>query len=111
MRVELIYKPGCSFYRKTLENLETVIAEERLPIPVEIVQKPAVGPLGEGTHTVRIDGDDLCKLPIEPQGEFCRLYLNKSGVSGTPCIELLRDILFGKWKELTEMPLIGLHSP
>lgn len=109
MRVELIYTPSCKVSRKTLDNLQTVIAEERLPIPVEIIEKALSE--SSASHTIRIDGSDLCELPVLAQGEFCRLYGQKSGaLSGVPSIDQLRDILFHKWKELTEAPLLRIRS-
>ncbi len=38
MRVELLYTPGCDTYRKAQGALETVIAEERLPLPVHLTE-------------------------------------------------------------------------
>ncbi len=102
MRVELIYTPGCKVSRKTLDNLQTVIAEEQLPIPVEVIEKNE----HLAANTIRIDGDDLCELQVAPQGPYCRLYATQSGVSGVPAIDTIRAILFRKWKELTEAPLL-----
>jgi hypothetical protein len=53
MRIELVYAPGCNTYQKALHMLETVIAEERLPIPVELVED------GRGGPVIRIDGKDV----------------------------------------------------
>lgn len=83
MRVELIYAPGCLSYRKALHTLETVIAEERLPVPIELVEEnDNVEPF------LRIDGEAV----------------------GTPkvltCMETLRDTLSTKWTELTVSPLL-----
>jgi hypothetical protein len=105
MRVELIYTPGCNSYKRALNTLETVIAEERLPIPVELVES--------GQHhmvvspTIRINGRDIAELPVEPQGEFCRLYTNRSGLGALPCIDNLRDLIWRTWKDITEAPLLG----
>jgi hypothetical protein len=103
MRVELIYTPGCNTYKRALSTLETVIAEERLPIPVELVES--------GQHciispTIRINGEDIGELPVEPQGEYCRLYKNRAGLGALPCIENLRDLIWRTWKDLTEAPLL-----
>lgn len=110
MRVELIYTPGCQFSKGTLDALETVIAEERLPIPVEIIERSDTNREHSASHTIFIDGDKLCDLPVEPQGDFCRLYNTKVGVSGVPPLDHLHDILYRKWKELTEAPLARFES-
>jgi hypothetical protein len=38
MRVELVYSPGCGTFRKAQDALETVIAEERLPLPIHLTE-------------------------------------------------------------------------
>jgi hypothetical protein len=83
MRVELIYAPGCNLYKSVRETLETVIAEERLPIPVEMVEEGAVSE----SPKIRIDGQ------IIPQSMAAHSF------------DHLRDVLTGHWKELTEAAL------
>ncbi|HEY9788008.1 MAG TPA: hypothetical protein V6D17_21650 [Candidatus Obscuribacterales bacterium] len=83
MRVELIYRPGCSSYKNVRNTLELVIAEERLPIPVELVEE---GVVEEGiAPKIRINGNEV----LETQST----------------IDSLRDLLCRKWKELTECAL------
>ncbi len=81
MRVELIYAPGCSSYRKALNTLETVIAEERLPLPVELVEDG----IQTGGPSIRINGDEVGNQ-----------------------IDSLRGAICQKWRELTEAPLLGI---
>lgn len=81
MRVELIYKPGCDSYSKILASLQTVIAEERMPIHVELVDTGSTSP------KIRIDGK------VE----------HESGIHTT--IDSLSDLLCRKWKEMTECVL------
>jgi len=107
MRVELIYTPGCNSYKKLLDKLETVIAEERLPIPVHVIENSKEISDYEVSPTIRIDGDDIHELPFQPQGEICRLYHGSQGSSAQPCIDSLRDILYRRWKDITEKPLLG----
>lgn len=85
MRVELIYAPGCNSYTRVRNTLETVIAEERLPIPVELVERneeTSVSPM------IRINDEE-----------------HDTGIHHT--IEHMRDLLCRKWKELTECALAG----
>lgn len=82
MRVELIYRPGCSSYSSVRDTLETVIAEERLPIPVELVEAG-----NQASPRIRINGNEE----------------HDSGITNT--LEALTDLLSKKWKELTECPL------
>jgi hypothetical protein len=85
MRVELIYAPGCSSYKKVLHRLEMVIAEERLPVPIELVEEKKL----QDDPIIRIDG--------EPMGVAKALT----------CAETFRDALASKWQEMTVSPLLG----
>lgn len=84
MRVELIYKPGCSSYSSVRDTLEKVIAEERLPIPVELVEACSQE---NASPRIRINGNEE----------------HDSGITNT--LESLTDLLSRKWKEITECPL------
>ena len=86
MRVEVHYAPGCSSYNKAKETLETVIAEEGLPLPVELVEDLQMS----GAPIIRINGNVLQNSPVMHQ------------------IEHLRDAICNHWKELTEKPLSKL---
>jgi hypothetical protein len=80
MRVELVYHPDSDTHRSVQKMLEDVIAEERLPIPVEMIaDKNANFP------SIRIDGH----------------VVNKKGIRHT--FEYLRDLVSHKWAELTHM--------
>ena len=107
MRVELIYAPGCNSYKKLLDKLETVIAEERLPIPVHVIESPSGTSEYKPNPTIRIDGDEINALTAEQQSPGCQLHHGELSSAALPCIESLRDILHKRWKALTEMPLLG----
>jgi len=81
MRVELIYAPGSSSYKSVRDTLETVIAEERLPIPVEMVE----------------DGIDCEPPKIRIDGQVVDYVV--------ATFDQLREILCGRWKELTDTSL------
>lgn len=97
MRVELIYSPGCTSYKKTLDVLETVIAEERLPIAIELTQTDK-----KGKPIIRINGTELGEATHEFEGDPCFLSSSSKLVgTGAPCLEQLRSLLSQKWQELT----------
>lgn len=52
MRVELLYAPGCLVSRRALDSLQTIIAEEGLPLPVEMSET-------SGNSIIKIDGDEI----------------------------------------------------
>jgi hypothetical protein len=59
MRVELLYAPGCLVSRRALDSLQTIIAEEGLPLPVEMTETT-------GNSVIKIDGDEIaCGSHIE----------------------------------------------
>ena len=79
MRVELVYTPGCTSYKKALHLLETVIAEERLPLYVELHET------GEGQKPcIKLDGETLSD-------------------SAHHCVEELRALISRRWHDLTNM--------
>ena len=78
MRIELLYAPGCTNYRKARNMLETLIAEESWPCSIEMVEH--AGELTEHP-SVRVDGSQH------------KLTLNQ--------LETLRDLLTCKWRDLT----------
>jgi len=82
MRIELLYSPGCNTYKKALSTLEHIIAEERLPLPVELVEDNFSS---KGEPQVRIDGEILAQL-----GKKSHSYL-----------EHVHEIMCHKWKERT----------
>lgn len=80
MRVELLYTPGCGKYRKAQGALETVIAEERLPLPVHLTESSQdVPPL------VILDGEPLAT-------HHC---------FDDHCLDDLRDQINRRWNALT----------
>lgn len=79
MRVELIYKPGCNSYRKALHALEMVIAEERLPLPIELVEETSK----QDEPEIRIDGESILT-----------------------CVDSLRDSISNRWIEMAVSPLL-----
>jgi hypothetical protein len=99
MRVELIYSPGCNTYKKALDVLETVIAEERLPIAIEITEtSERVKPI------IRVNGTEIGEATEQFEGDPCFLSSGNAIVgSGTPAFEELRTLLSQKWHEMTSM--------
>ncbi len=80
MRVEVLYSPGCKISKCVRNTLETVIAEERLPIHVEMIETEEEG---SASPRVRIDGDEV--RPHNTPTNF----------------EHFRDLLCRRWHELT----------
>ncbi|MBX9878615.1 MAG: hypothetical protein K2Y22_09170 [Candidatus Obscuribacterales bacterium] len=90
MRVELMYEPGSSI-RRVLDILETAIAEERLPVPVELIElseQPRRAPV------VRIEGQEFSCLQLTPVGPAH----GRNEVSSF--IDQVRRVLAEKWSEL-----------
>ncbi len=77
MRVELVYTPGCTSFRKALDHLETVIAEERLPLPIELTESSE-----KQVPRIKLDGETLAE-------------------SAHNCVEELRQQISTKWQDLT----------
>ncbi len=87
MRVELLYAPGCSSYKEALSMLQIVIAEERLPLPVELVQDQADMTLD--APQLRIDGE---------------IVVSKQKLLQS--VEAIRDLISEKWSEMAVHQLV-----
>lgn len=90
MRVELMYEPGSSI-RRVLDILETAIAEERLPVPVELIE---VGEQTRRAPVVRIEGQEFSCLQLTHVGPS----YGRNEVS--TFIDQVRNLLAEKWSEL-----------
>jgi hypothetical protein len=101
MRIELFYTPGCNSYKKALDILQTVIAEERLPLHVEVISAPGRLQTPCESPVICINGDRILPEELSAQGAFCRLYPSQQGLLPIPGVEQIRDILWRKWNELT----------
>lgn len=89
MRIELFYSHGSDSYKKTLNQLEYIIAEEQWPLPVELIALPRQE---NPSPAIRIDGELLL-------GGFER---------SQSCIEQIREILCAKWRDLTVNSICAL---
>jgi hypothetical protein len=89
MRVELMYEPGSSI-RRVLDILETAIAEERLPVPVELVEVTEI----RRAPVVRIEGQEFSCLQLTPVGPSNGRHEVSS------FIDQVRRVLSEKWSEL-----------
>lgn len=87
MRVELVYHPKCNLYKSVHKVLEDVIAEERLPIPVEMVEDKVFS----NSPYIRLDGHVI--MNIKQDQTF----------------DQLRDFLHKKWSEIN-LPKRSHHN-
>jgi hypothetical protein len=86
MRVELLYAPGCNSFKKARNYLETVIAEEGLPVAVMLIEEPGQV---HGSPSLRINGNVVHNSPMHHHADH------------------FRDAICKHWKEMTEHPLSG----
>lgn len=92
MRVELMYEPGSSI-RRVLDILETAIAEERLPVPVELIEISET----RRAPVVRIEGQEFSCLQLTTVGP------RSGGNEVSAFIDQVRQVLSQKWSELTKI--------
>jgi hypothetical protein len=100
VRVEILYIDGCPDHRRTVDRVNELLKELR--VPAELVEVP-VTDLGSalayrflGSPTVRINGID-----VEPSartstqfGLACRTYLDGQRREGIPSREQIRQAVF-----------------
>ena len=97
--IELYFWEGCPSYPEALALLESLIAERRLDLTVELhevtTDEEAVALRFPGSPTIRVDGRDVD--PIGAAGRpalNCRIYHLPDGrVSPVPSRELLEEAL------------------
>lgn len=95
MRVELMYEPGSSI-RRVLDVLESVIAEERLPVPIELIESHEQI---RRAPVLRIDGKEFSCLQLTPVGATT----SYDGNDVSTFIDQVRNLLAEKWSELTKI--------
>jgi hypothetical protein len=73
MRVELIYNPKCELYKSVHKVLEDIIAEERLPIPVEMVEDKT----NANPPFIRLDGHLIMNIKRDHTFDHLRDFVHK----------------------------------
>jgi len=108
MRVELVYSPGVTNYKELLESLQMVIAEERLPLSVQVIEDTLSQLEFPAVAAVRV-------LTMSGQGRTLQ-YFNDGkfhpcwGVSlSTRCLESLHEFICRAWREVTVEPIVQIH--
>jgi hypothetical protein len=97
--VEVLYFESCPNYRKTLSDIERVVAELGVETDVRLVEVADADAAIEkhflGSPTVRIDGHD-----VEPGADerhdyvfACRVYRGARGLAGQPEEGWIRESL------------------
>ena len=97
MKIEVLYIDGCPNHRRTVERVNELLKELRLPAELLEVRvtdcESALAHRFLGSPTVKINGVD-----VEPSartssqfGLMCRTYMDGTNQDGVPCIELIRQ--------------------
>lgn len=97
MKICLLYFETCPSYQPALDNLKTVLAEEGLTTPVEMV--PVTSPEEArrlnflGSPTIQIDGVDLegADAVKAGVGYGCRVYWDGQQMRGWPSKKRIRS--------------------
>jgi hypothetical protein len=94
--VELLWWEGCPSHPEALADLERILVEEGVSVPVELVEiksfEQAQRERFAGSPTIRIAGEDILPPgPGEPYSLTCRVYRRRDGrISPTPDPEDVR---------------------
>lgn len=84
MRIELHHTEGCEGYQRLLHRLQAAIAEERLPVTVDVVQTA-----GESDPSPNIRIFDRESLTLDV------------AAAGPQTVDALQDMLRAQWNQLT----------
>jgi hypothetical protein len=96
VEIELLYFELCPHYETALKNLQEVLREKKLDVPVKVVKirddREAIENRFIGSPTIRINGRDI--EPGAPEKEDfsmrCRLYLEGGEVMEFPSKNMIR---------------------
>jgi len=96
-KIEFLYFEGCPSYKKALDNLKAVLAEEKIKAAVELIHVDSPEDAEKfgfyGSPSIRVDGVDL----EGKRGEYsyaCRIYEIDGLSTGIPTKEYIRGRLF-----------------
>ena len=97
MRIELKHKQNCPSSRQLRHCLEEIIAEERLPLSVEMIEAD-----GMEEPLVFIGAD---QIGARQEGRF-----DKHHLEARQFLDTLRDALLEKWHDHAISPLLHLQE-
>lgn len=91
-KIELLYFESCPLYKKALENLQAVLAENHIDAEVHLINVDSpekTETLGfHGSPSIRINGVDL----EGKDGDYtyvCRMYTINGQTTGVPTVEYI----------------------
>jgi hypothetical protein len=95
MRIEFLYWEECPSHPEALARLRTVLRDEGVDVPVEIIEvrteAEAITRTFPGSPTIRINGADIQPPGDNPIGLACRVYHTDEGrVSPLPTAAMIR---------------------
>jgi len=106
VKIELLYFEGCPYYQTALRNLEQVLEEEKIGIPVDMVriesQEQALRNKFVGSPTVRVNGQDI-EPGVRDLKDFsmrCRLYSEAGSITGWPSKDLIRHAIEEAYEQI-----------
>ncbi len=102
MRIELKYNFSCPSSRKLRDLLESVIAEEGLPLAIETVESD-----GEGHPTVRFHSSGTSYIPETEHELNCK----SDGHEERRFLDTLRGIVNEKWADHSHHPRSAMGTP
>lgn len=100
LKVELFHNKRCTFYQKTLVDLEDILLELGLEPKVEvrliINQKEADEFSFIGSPTVHVNGQDIDPMAEQVKNfnsDGCRLYIWQDKVFDYPPMEMIKEAI------------------
>jgi hypothetical protein len=95
MRVEFLYWEECPSHAEALARLRSVLHDEGLDVPVEVIEvgteEEAATRTFPGSPTIRINGADIQPPGDNPIGLSCRVYRGDDGrVTPLPTVSMIR---------------------
>jgi len=99
MKIEVFYFDGCPSFPKAMDQVKSVLKEERMDVAMEAVavetHEDAVTHRFLGSPTIRVNGLDV-EVQSRGREDFglkCRLYSNGRSLVGLPDTNLIREAI------------------
>ena len=102
MEINLLYFDGCPSWQIALANLQTALKEERLDIPINLIEvksdQDAAAVKFLGSPSFQIDGKDFWSDDLQIYSMNCRVYGTLEGLKGWPTVDMFRQKLLSMIK-------------
>lgn len=101
MEIDFLYFDYCPSWKQGLENLQSVLEEEKIEAEINLIQVESDEDAAKGkflgSPSFRVNGKDLWPEDRKDYYLGCRVYKTEGGMYGVPTVEMLRNKILIFW--------------